>query len=193
MSILHASRPAVLAALGLGALSTFGDWLWTHYLEDGAWLPGVVHGVVIFAALAAVLASHAGTRRAFKVLMPSLPLAGLAIAAAFYPIAKLVGYLPALLIAWVAMWIALAVLQRLARGRVEPLGRALQRAVLAAVGSGAAFAAVSSMWTAPDPAGPNLPLHFLYWSFAFLPGFLALMIGQAPPSPAAAPEDRAAV
>lgn len=178
MKILQDSLPAVLAALALGALSAFGDWLWTHYLEDGAWLPGVLHGVVIFAALAAVLALHAGTSRAFKILLPSLPMAGSVIAAVFYPIAKVVGYLAALLITWASMWVALAVLQRLARGRVESLGRALTRAGLAAVGSGAAFGAVSSMWTAPDPAGPNLWLHFLYWSFAFLPGFLALMVAQ---------------
>lgn len=183
MRYLSQSVPALLAALLLGALSSFGDWLWTHFLTDGAILPGVLHGVAIFAVLAAVLAAHAGTSRAFKVLMPSLPVAGLVIAAAFYPIAMLTGYLPALLITWVAMWLTLAVLQRRARGNGESMNRALIRGLLAAVGSGAAFASVSHMWTAPAPGGPNYLLHFVYWSFAFLPGFLALMVDQADAEP----------
>ena len=55
---LSGLKAALGGALFLGALSTFGDWLWTHYLEDGAILPGVVHGAVIFLALAAGGASR---------------------------------------------------------------------------------------------------------------------------------------
>ncbi len=166
----------VVGALALGALSTFGDWLWAHFLRDGAVLPGVIHGVVIFAALACVLAAPAGTRRAWRVLLPSLPFVGLVIAAAFYPIAMAVGYLNGLLVTWVAMWLSLASLQRIARGRREPISRSLMRGGLAAVGSGLAFWAVSGMWTQPSPS-INYLWHFLCWTFAFLPGFCALLFG----------------
>lgn len=168
------------AALGLGALSAFGDWLWTHYLTDGAIAPGVIHGVIVFLIFAVVLARHAGTRRAWKLLLPSLPLAGLLIAAAFYPIAYATGYLAGLMITWVAMWLVLATLQRIARGKTEDLKLTLGRGALAAVGSGLAFWAVSGMWTQPTPGEPNYALHFVYWSFAFLPGFAALMPRLAP-------------
>ena len=166
----------VAGAVALGALNTLGDWIWAHFLRDGAVLPGVLHGVVIFAALAFVLAASAGTRRAWRVLLPSLPLAGLVIAAAFYPIAMAVGYLNGLLVTWVAMWLSLALLQRIARDRSEQASRSLLRGGLAAVGSGLAFWAVSGMWTQPSPT-INYAWHFLCWTFAFLPGFCALLIG----------------
>ena len=47
-----------------------------------------------------------------------------------------IGYLGALIVTWVAMWLALAALQRWARGGTEPLARSLTRGVLAAIGSG---------------------------------------------------------
>lgn len=33
---------------------------------------------------------------------------------------------------------------------------------------------VSGIWTRPSAAGPDYAVHFVSWSFAFLPGFLAL-------------------
>ncbi len=169
--------PPMLSALALGALSTFGDWLWTHFIPDGAVIPGVIHGVVVFAALACVLATWAGTRRAWRILLPLLPLVGLLIAAAFYPIAMTVGYLNGLLVTWVAMWLSLALLQRIARDRSETQKKSLIRGAVAAVGSGLAFWAVSGMWTQPSPGGVNYLWHFLCWTFAFIPGFGALLIG----------------
>ena len=68
-----------------------------------------------------------------------------------------------------------------ARGlRARPAGPAgaLARGVLAAVGSGAAFYAISGIWTDPRPGGPDYGHHFLSWTLAFLPGFLALLVGK---------------
>jgi hypothetical protein len=169
------SRP-VIAALLLGALSTCGDWVWSRYIPDGAVIPGVVHGMLVFFVLALVLGGAAGTRAAVVRLALSLPLAGLIIAAAFYPLARLTGYAGALLVTWVAMWLTLAVLQRWAHD-VEFLGAALLRGAVGAVGSGLGFWAISGIWTAPDPQ-PNYLLRFLLWSFAFLPGFLGLLLGR---------------
>ena len=162
----------------LAAVSTFGDWLWTHHIPDGAVIPGVLHGAVIFLILAAVLACDAGTRRAAGRLLPSLPAAGIAIAAAFYPLAGLTGYLGALIVCWMAMWLATAALQRWARAGSETLGRALLRGGAAAVASGLAFWAISGIWTNPSPDGPRYAVNFASWAFAFLPGFLALLVGQ---------------
>lgn len=179
---MHDLKPGIISAftsaLILAAFSTFGDWLWTNYIPDGAVLPGVLHGAAIFLILAAVLAWSAGTRRAARRLLPALPATGIVIAAAFYPLAGLVGYIAALIITWMAMWLALAALQRWARNQAETLGRALLRGLAAAVASGLAFWAISGIWTQPSPDGPIYLRHFASWTFAFLPGFLALLVRQ---------------
>lgn len=175
---LAVAEPSLTGAVILGAVSTLGDWVWAHYIPDGAVIPGVVHGALIFLILAAVLAWDAGTRRAAARLLPALPATGIVLAAAFYPLARLLGYLGALLVTWVLMWLATAALQRWARGGVESAGRSLLRGAAAAVGSGLAFWAISGIWTNPSPEGPSYPWHFACWTFAFLPGFLALLLGQ---------------
>ncbi len=169
---------AVIAALALGGLSTLGDALWTHYIPDGAIIPGILHGVVIFLALAAVLAWASGRRQAWRFLLLSLPPLGLLLAAAFYPIALALGYLPALLITWIGMWLGTSWLHNRARGNPELFSRALLRGTTAALLSGLAFGAIAGIWTQPSPDGPNYLWHFACWTFAFLPGFLALLVGQ---------------
>lgn len=170
--------PALLSAVTLGASSTFGDWLWANYLTDGALLPAVVHGAAIFLLLALVLSTAAGTREAARRLFPTLPITGVLIAALFYPLASVVGYIGALLVSWATMWLATAALQRWARGSNELFEHALLRGALAAIGSGVAFWLISGMWTAPSPEPIVYPARLLSWTFAFLPGFLALLVAQ---------------
>lgn len=169
---------SLVGATVLAAISTFGDWLWTHYIPDGAVVPGVIHGAVIFLILAGVLAWSAGTGRAVRRLVPTFPLVGVVIAAAFYPLAGIFGYVGALLITWVAMWLSTAALQRWAREGRESVARTFLRGALAAIASGLAFWAISGIWTKATPGGPNYLWHFVCWGFAFLPGFLALLVGQ---------------
>lgn len=171
-------RSAVCAAV-LGVVSSFGDWLWTNYIPDGAVIPGVAHGLAIFVLLAGVLAWAAGGPGVWRRLLGALPLAGLLLAALFYPIAYLTGYLPALLITWFLMWLVLAFAQRWARGGSEPASRAALRGFVAAIGSGLAFWSISGIWTEAPPQAPNYLLRALQWSYAFLPGFLALLLWQA--------------
>ena len=166
---------AAFGAAVLGLVSTAGDWIWARYLRDGDPIAGVVHGAVIFLVLAAVLGRSAGSWRAARRLLIALPIAGILLAAAFYPLAMAIGYLGALIVTWVAMWLALAALQRWARGGVEPLRLSLLRGILAAVGSGLAFWAISGIWTDPA-ANPRYLWRFACWTFAFLPGFLALLL-----------------
>ena len=168
---------AAAASVALGAASALGDWVWARFIPDGAVVPGVAHGVVFFLLLAVVLGRATGGGRVVRRLLATLPLAGLLLAAAFYPLAYALGYLGALLATWVTMWLALALLSRWARDADETAGRALARGLAAAVGSGLAFWAVSGMWT--DPAAhPSYALRFLYWTIAFAPGLAALVVGR---------------
>ncbi len=167
--------PAALGAALLGAVSTLGDMIWARCLRDGSLVAGAIHGAVIFLVLAAVLAWCAGSRRAALRLLPSLPAAGILLAAAFDPLARVTGYLEALIVSWVAMWLALAVLQNWAHEGAESTARTMIRGVLAAVGSGLAFWAISGIWTDPA-ASPSYLWRFACWTFAFLPGFVALLL-----------------
>ena len=115
------------------------------------------------------------------------PLIGLAAAGGFYLLAGVMGY-AAMFVMWMALWAGFGLLN--ARGFGEPRAQtreALARGVLAAIGSGLAFYAISGIWTKPSPGGPNYPYHFLCWTVAFLPGFLALLArrgaGGRPPAP----------
>ncbi len=84
------------------------------------------------------------------------------------------GYLGALLLTWIGMWMTLALLQRWARSNPETVLRALVRGLIAAIGSGLAFWAISGIWTDPT-LRTGYGVRLFYWSFAFLPGFLALL------------------
>ncbi len=56
--------------------------------------------------------------------------------------------------------------------------RTLLRGVSAAIGSGLAFWAISGIWTDPA-ADPSYLWRFACWTFAFLPGFLALLLSPS--------------
>ncbi len=174
-------RQAVIGALVLGAASTFGDWLWATRIPDGAVVPGVVHGIAIFGLLAVILASAIGTPLAWRRLLPALPLMGLVIAASFYPIAMLIGYIGGLLVTWMAMWIGLSYAHRWARAAGDGGNQALVRGVIAAVASGLAFWAISGIWTNPSAHADPLSLdRFGRWVLAFLPGMAALLVRFEP-------------
>ena len=79
--------------------------------------------------------------------------------------------------AWMLFWICFAIFQNWIMP--ETLNAAAIRGVIAAVLSGLAFYAISGIWTRPSPGGPNYLMHFLYWSFAFLPGFLVLFFRRS--------------
>lgn len=174
------ARTGLSAALGcaalLGAISAVGDWVWARFIPDGAVVPGIAHGFVVFLVMAVVLGRAAGSARAIRRLIVSLPLSGLVIAALFYPVGYVVGYLPGLLFSWVLMWLTVAVLQSWARGSGESSRATVARGSLAAVASGLAFWAISGVWTDPDVGASNYLMRFVLWTLAFLPGFAALLV-----------------
>ena len=159
---------AVAAALFLGAVMTAGDFVWSQFsLRHRMWT-GMAHGALMCLCLGGVIGARAGRVRAGLLVGP---LIGLLAAGAFYAIAPTLGY-GAMLPAWMLFWVCFGLLQMwLTTGT---LGAALGRGLVAAVLSGAAFYMISGIWTNPSPGGPNYLVHFVYWSFAFLPGFIAL-------------------
>jgi len=96
----------------------------------------------------------------------------------------------AMFLSWVLVWIALGFIslwltrrrgaRRTGAGSMSVtsgtlLKDGLGRGVVAALASGAAFYAVSGMWFPFNPAGWDYAVHFASWTFAFLPGFAALL------------------
>lgn len=163
---------AVAASLLLGAVMTAGDFIWAFFSVRHRVYTGVAHGALMCLCIGAVIGYRSG-RLAAGLLAG--PLIGVVAAGAFYALAPSLRW-GAMLPAWMLFWILFAFLQRWLSG--GSLGMALARGVAAAVVSSVAFYAISGIWTRPAPGGPNYLVHFLYWSFAFLPGFLALFIGH---------------
>jgi hypothetical protein len=166
---------AVIAGtLALAALNTFGDFLWARFVTRHRTVLGLVHGTVLLLALGLVL----GLVR--KRPLPGA-LAGAAVgllaALSFYALAPLLGW-SAMFVSWMALWIGFAFVDARLRG-AGGAREALLRGVLAALGSGLAFYAVSGIWTQPAPGGPDYARHFLCWTVAFFPGLAALLLGPA--------------
>jgi hypothetical protein len=172
---------ALAGALLLGAVNTLGDFVWAPFVPAHHATFGLVHGTLLLLVLGLYLGVLRGraTRGAFGGA-----LLGLLAAASFYALAPLLGFTAALLASWAALWLGLALLDALLRGSFawrEPL----VRGVLAAVGSGLAFYAISGIWTGPAPDDPRYGHNFLCWTVAFLPGLGALLLQdrRAPSQP----------
>jgi len=159
------------AALLLGAVMTAGDFVWAYFNVRHTTVSGILHGVAMCLCLGAVVGTRAGRPVAGVAVGP---LIGVLAAGAFYALAPTLRW-GAMLPAWMLFWICFALLQHvLVR---ETLSKALGRGLVGAVTSGLAFYAISGIWTDPPRGGPNYAVQFLYWSFAFLPGFLSLFVG----------------
>lgn len=159
---------ALVGALLLGAVSTAGDFVWAAYRLRHRAVYGLVHGAIICLCVGLVIGWRAG-RPLYGAAVG--PIIGLAAAAFFYALAPWLGYY-GMFPAWMFFWILFAFLQARAEGL--PYASAAQRGIVAALLSGAAFYLISGIWTRPSRGGPNYALHFVAWSFAFLPGFLVL-------------------
>ncbi len=164
-----ALRASVIAALLLGVVMTFGDFVWATWHVRHRVAYGIAHGAAMCLCIGAVIGWRERRPAAGALAGPVI---GVAAAGAFYLLAPLFR-MGAMLPAWMLFWILFALLQqRLTSG--EPAARALGRGVAAAVLSGGMFYVISGIWTRPSPGGPDYLVHFVSWSAAFLPGFLAL-------------------
>lgn len=165
---------AIGAALFLGAVMTLGDFLWAFFGLRHSMTAGIAHGALMCLCIGGVIGQRAGR---LQLGLTVGPLIGVLAALAFYAMASTLGW-GAMLPAWMLFWICFALLQHFVRR--ETLNAAVGRGVIAAVLSGLAFYAISGIWTGPARGGPNYLVHFLYWSFAFLPGFVVLFFRRSP-------------
>lgn len=163
---------ALVSALLISALNTAGDYVWARFELPHRPAYGLVHGLVL--CLGIGLCLGALRRRPARGAIGGA-LIGLGAAGGFYLLAMLMGY-AAMFVLWMALWIAFGVLD--GRGFGEPrqsMVGSLVRGVLAAVGSGAAFYAISGIWQRHPSGAGDYAYRFACWTFAFLPGFLALL------------------
>ena len=171
---------AIVGALILAALSTFGDFVWANWQVRHLALYGVLHGMGIFLAIGLCLGVSGGRPLLGAILGVT---AGAAAAASFYLMRPVLGY-SAMFVSWILVWMILADvnilvhLPRHASVMASALVRApLTRGLAAALLSGAAFYAVSGMWFPFNPRGWDYAVHFGSWTIAYLPGFVVLLAG----------------
>ena len=160
---------AIAASVVLGAVMTVGDWAWAALqLPHRVWY-GITHGAVMCLCVGLAVGIRAGRPVPGALAGPVI---GVIAALEFYALAPMIRW-SAMFPAWMLLWILFAVLQQ-RLSKKESLPAALLRGVAAALVSGAAFYAISGIWINDSHSNPNLLRHFGAWSFAFLPGFLAL-------------------
>ncbi len=164
---------ALIASLLLAAVMTLGDFIWSALDLPHRVAYGLIHGAVMCLCLGLAVGIRA--RRPLAAAMAG-PVIGVLAAAAFYALAPALRW-AAMFPAWMLLWILFALLQR----RLDPAespGAALVRGVTAALLSGAAFYSISGIWT--RHAQWSIGLQLAAWSFAFVPGFLALFWRRTP-------------
>lgn len=167
-------RHAIIGALLIAAVSTAGDFVWAGLHVPHRIAYGLAHGAILFLCMGAYLGSLQ-----HKTLPGALYGAAIGFAAAgsFYLLAPVAGY-SVMFFVWAFVWIALAVLV----ARLHPAPTAptppiapIVRGVLAMIGSGLGFYLISGIWRPFDPQGWDYAVHFLSWTLAYLPGFIALL------------------
>ena len=166
---------AFVGAVFLGAVSTLGDFIWAAFHIRHRTGYGIVHGAIICLCVGAVIGWRA--RRLVAGIVAG-PLIGVAAAGLFYVLAPFIRY-SAMYPAWMFFWCCFALLQEQLKISRDYRFAAI-RGLASAVASAAAFYALR-IWNEPSVEPPNYLRIFINWSFAFLPGFVALFIGTAGP------------
>lgn len=167
-------RDVLLGACLIAAVSTVGDFVWAGLHLRHRVPYGLAHGTLLFFCIGAYLGSV--NKQALKGASYGGAI-GLAAAASFYVLAPIAGY-SVMFFVWAFVWIALAVLvHRVLRKPAAPTAPVapITRGLLAMAGSGLGFYLISGIWRPFDPHGWDYAVHFFAWTFAYLPGFLALL------------------
>ena len=95
--------------------------------------------------------------------------------AGFYVLQPLMGY-AAMFPLFFALWFGLGLLSCRVLQRRDSMNAIVVRSLLAAVGSGLGFYAISGIWMPFNPHGLDYVKHFIYWTLAYLPAFAALLV-----------------
>ena len=157
-------RHAIIGSLAIAAVSTLGDFVWAGLHLRHHTIYGLLHGTILFACMGAFFGSLKHSPLTGAMYGAAI---GLAAAGSFYVLAPMTGY-SVMFFIWAFIWIALAFLIR-----NPPV---VLRGVLAMAGSGLGFYSISGIWRPFDPQGWDYAVHFLSWTLAYLPGFLALLV-----------------
>jgi hypothetical protein len=166
---------AIGGALAIAAVSTLGDYLWANVLPHHRPIYGLTHGTLLFLAVGLYLGARAHRPATGAVVGGLL---GFLAAGSFYVLQPMLGY-TAMFLMYIGVWVGLGLLN----GRVlqpirAPLSEVMIRSLLAAIGSGVAFYAISGIWFPFHPHGWDYAVHFAAWTVAYLPGFAALLVSR---------------
>ena len=135
---------ALAGAIVLGVLSTFYDFLWAHFEVRHKAINGLVHGMTLLSVAGLVLA---WPQRRLAMGLAGGATAGLLAAASFYAFYPVLGYLGAIVAAWMLLWLLFGALEAW-----------LRRAPIATTSlPSSASSAASSQ--ALDRRSPNPPLY----------------------------------
>jgi hypothetical protein len=166
-------------AVFVALVATIGDYLWFENNVRHTATNGVVHGAALLLSVGLVIGQQTGQwiRGALGGV-----LAGVTGALAFYAVVGIMGYLGALIAAWVFMWIVLAAVSAWVRGYLAQVPRWMAPGLVAAIGSGITFYLVSGIWT-DHPEARNYLWHLVAWTIAWAPGIVALTWSRAEAKP----------
>ena len=168
-------RP-VVGILFVAAVATFGDWLWFAIGMRNQAAMGSAHGALLLGSVGLVLGWLRG--RVLPGLLTGIA-AGVGGALAYYALVAIGGRsvsLEAMLAAWAAVWIVLAICDaRILRRGSRPWSEALVRGLVAAVIGGVAFYGMYDyFWGERAVSVGDYLAHFAAWVVAWSPGVLAL-------------------
>lgn len=163
--------------LAVAAVATLGDYVWYEFGVRHQTLVGILHGAILLGAVGGVVGWMSG-RAMGGVLVGAA--SGVGGALIYYALASAGGRASAMVAAWAAVWVLLAVLDGRALRKQAPRswGEIVARGLLAAVLGAAAFYAVMDvLWGHPPAGGRNYLVQFGAWLVAWAPGILALVAG----------------
>jgi len=168
-------RP-ILGVLFVAAVATAGDHVWFAVGARNEATAGSMHGAALLGAVGLVLGWLSG--RVLAGLATGIA-AGVGGALAYYAIAAAIGgpgmSLPAMVAAWAAVWIVMAICDgRFLRSPVRPWGETILRGVTAAVVGGIAFYFMFPFFWGRESRGYSDLVKLGAWAIAWAPGILAL-------------------
>ena len=162
----------------MAAVTTAGDYAWAAFGIRHTPVAGVLHGVLLMGTLGGFLGTQ--SRKAAMGAAGGL-VAGALGALAFYAMWSTLGWW-AMFAAWAMVWIGLAAFDGLVLRQSSAESHTTHwplRGLIAAVMGGAAFYAVSGVWTT-HAQSPNYGWHFVAWIIAWWPGLASLTFGARP-------------